>query len=62
MSTVKRGYVRPVDFKHGRVDMTHGSGRRVRQRASERASKVSAPRRRGLLAPAIAFRKPGATR
>ena len=29
MSTVKRGYVRPVDFKHGRVDMTHGSGGRA---------------------------------
>ena len=27
--TVKRGYVRPVDFKHGRVDMTHGSGGRA---------------------------------
>jgi hydrogenase expression/formation protein HypE len=26
MGTVKRGYVRPVDFKHGRVDMSHGSG------------------------------------
>ncbi|HEX9180782.1 MAG TPA: hydrogenase expression/formation protein HypE [Burkholderiales bacterium] len=29
MGTVKRGYVRPVDFKHGRVDMTHGSGGRA---------------------------------
>jgi len=29
MSTVKRGYVRPVDFKNGRVDMTHGSGGRA---------------------------------
>jgi hydrogenase expression/formation protein HypE len=29
MATVKRGYVRPVDFKHGRVDMTHGSGGRA---------------------------------
>jgi len=27
--TIKRGYVRPVDFKHGRVDMTHGSGGRA---------------------------------
>jgi hydrogenase expression/formation protein HypE len=26
---VKRGYVRPVDFKHGRVDLTHGSGGRA---------------------------------
>jgi len=26
---VKRGYVRPVDFKNGRVDMTHGSGGRA---------------------------------
>ncbi|HOX90135.1 MAG TPA: hydrogenase expression/formation protein HypE [Burkholderiaceae bacterium] len=29
MSTVKRDYVRPVDFKHGRIDMTHGSGGRA---------------------------------
>jgi hydrogenase expression/formation protein HypE len=29
MGEVKRGYVRPVDFKHGRVDMTHGSGGRA---------------------------------
>ena len=29
MGTVKRGYIRPVDFKHGRVDMTHGSGGRA---------------------------------
>jgi len=29
MSTVRKGYVRPVDFKHGRVDMTHGSGGRA---------------------------------
>jgi hydrogenase expression/formation protein HypE len=29
MSTVKREYVRPVDFKHGRIDMTHGSGGRA---------------------------------
>lgn len=29
MGTVKRGYVRPVDFKHGRVDMSHGSGGRA---------------------------------
>jgi hydrogenase expression/formation protein HypE len=29
MSEVKRGYVRPVDFKHGRVDMTHGGGGRA---------------------------------
>jgi hydrogenase expression/formation protein HypE len=27
--SVKRGYVRPVDFKHGRVDMSHGSGGRA---------------------------------
>lgn len=26
---MKRGYIRPVDFKHGRVDMTHGSGGRA---------------------------------
>ncbi|MCZ7655775.1 MAG: hydrogenase expression/formation protein HypE [Rhodocyclaceae bacterium] len=29
MSTVRKGYIRPVDFKHGRVDMTHGSGGRA---------------------------------
>jgi len=29
MSTIRSGYVRPVDFKHGRVDMTHGSGGRA---------------------------------
>jgi hydrogenase expression/formation protein HypE len=26
MSEVKRGYVRPIDLKHGRVDMSHGAG------------------------------------
>lgn len=26
MTTVRKGYTRPVDFKHGRVDMSHGSG------------------------------------
>jgi hydrogenase expression/formation protein HypE len=29
MSTVRKDYVRPVDFKHGRVDMTHGGGGRA---------------------------------
>lgn len=29
MSGIKRGYVRPLDLKHGRVDMTHGSGGRA---------------------------------
>jgi hydrogenase expression/formation protein HypE len=29
VSTVKKGYIRPVDFRHGRVDMTHGSGGRA---------------------------------
>jgi hydrogenase expression/formation protein HypE len=29
MSAMRKGYVRPVDFKHGRVDMTHGSGGRA---------------------------------
>ena len=29
MSNVKRGYTRPLDLKHGRVDMTHGSGGRA---------------------------------
>ena len=27
--TVRPGYVRPIDFKRGRVDMTHGSGGRA---------------------------------
>ena len=29
MSKVRGEYVRPIDFKHGRVDMTHGSGGRA---------------------------------
>lgn len=29
MNTVRNSYIRPVDFKHGRVDMTHGSGGRA---------------------------------
>ena len=29
MSPVRDGYVRPVDFRHGRVDMTHGGGGRA---------------------------------
>jgi len=29
MSAVRRDYVRPVDFKHGHVDMTHGGGGRA---------------------------------
>jgi hydrogenase expression/formation protein HypE len=29
VSTVKRGYVRPVDFRNGRVEMTHGGGGRA---------------------------------
>jgi len=29
MSGVRPDYVRPVDFKHGRVDMSHGSGGRA---------------------------------
>lgn len=29
MATVKQGYIRPIDFKHGRVDMTHGGGGRA---------------------------------
>jgi len=29
VSNVRKGYIRPVDFKHGRVDMTHGSGGRA---------------------------------
>lgn len=29
MNSAKRGYIRPIDFKHGRVDLTHGSGGRA---------------------------------
>src|SRR5512136_785961 len=29
MSPVRSDYVRPIDFRHGRVDMTHGSGGRA---------------------------------
>lgn len=29
MSEVKRGYARPLDLKHGRVDMSHGAGGRA---------------------------------
>ena len=29
MSAIRPDYVRPIDFKHGRVDMTHGSGGRA---------------------------------
>jgi len=29
VSRVRADYVRPIDFKHGRVDMTHGSGGRA---------------------------------
>ena len=29
MSAIKPTYTRPLDFKHGRVDMTHGSGGRA---------------------------------
>ena len=25
----RKDYVRPIDFKHGRIDMTHGAGGRV---------------------------------
>ena len=29
MSAVRSTYIRPIDFRHGRVDMTHGSGGRA---------------------------------
>ena len=29
MSAIRPAYVRPIDFKHGHVDMTHGSGGRA---------------------------------
>ena len=28
MSPVKPGYTRPLDLRHGRIDMSHGSGGR----------------------------------
>ena len=27
--TTKKNYLRPIDFKHGRIDMTHGAGGRA---------------------------------
>jgi hydrogenase expression/formation protein HypE len=27
--TIKKDYIRPLDFKHGRVDMNHGAGGRA---------------------------------
>ena len=27
--TVNKNYLRPIDFKHGRIDMTHGAGGRA---------------------------------
>jgi len=29
MNGVRKGYVRPLDLRHGAVDMTHGSGGRA---------------------------------
>jgi hydrogenase expression/formation protein HypE len=29
MSTVRKDYIRPVDFRHGRVDLSHGGGGRA---------------------------------
>jgi hydrogenase expression/formation protein HypE len=29
LSTVRKDYVRPIDFKHGRVDLSHGGGGRA---------------------------------
>jgi hypothetical protein len=26
MSVIKPGYVRPLDKRHGRIDLTHGAG------------------------------------
>ena len=34
MSKVRKDYVRPVDFKHGCVDMSHGGGGRAVSRRS----------------------------
>jgi hydrogenase expression/formation protein HypE len=27
--SIRKDYVRPIDFKHGRVDMNHGAGGRA---------------------------------
>ena len=41
--SIRKDYVRPIDFKQGRVDMTHGAGGRAsahdRAGARERAAK-----------------------
>ena len=29
MSSVKKDYIRPLDLRHGRIDMNHGAGGRV---------------------------------
>ena len=29
MSTIKPDYIRPLDFRHGRIEMSHGSGGRA---------------------------------
>jgi hydrogenase expression/formation protein HypE len=29
MTTAKKNYLRPIDFKHGHIDMTHGAGGRA---------------------------------
>ena len=29
MTTLKKKYLRPIDFKHGHIDMTHGAGGRA---------------------------------
>ncbi len=35
MSGVKKDYVRPIDFRHGRIDMNHGAGGRVSAQLTE---------------------------
>jgi hydrogenase expression/formation protein HypE len=35
MSSVKKDYVRPLDFRHGRIDMNHGAGGRVSAQLTE---------------------------
>ena len=35
MSTVRSTYIRPIDFRHGRVDMTHGGGGRAMKQLIE---------------------------
>jgi len=41
MSKIRSDYIRPVDFKHGRVDMTHGGGGRAMKQLIEQLFAVA---------------------